>query len=194
MIVLRFDGLYRCLSNDSGENGNSSVRSPGSRPPGAPISKPGLLCYGWLITRKGVAVAQGHGAFTRGRNASSNVAEYLALIEGLDALIDLGIGSEPVEVRGDAKSIIDQMRGAAEVNAASIRPYFKRAGQLVSKLHRVDWIWMPRKNNREADTLSRRAMRQLRRDRSYYLNAVQFVTSHPRRERLTPVLDLRVYF
>ena len=49
--------------------------------------------------------------------AGSNAAEYLALIEGLEALEDLRIGNEPVEVRGDAKCVIDQMLGHAAVSS-----------------------------------------------------------------------------
>ena len=70
-----------------------------------------------------------------------------------------------------------------------------QAMRLAGRLRRVDWVWMPRKNNREADTLSRRAMRQLRRDHNYYQNAVLTATGQlRRRESLAPVLDLRVYF
>lgn len=200
MLILRFDGLYRGLSAGNEPDGHPASRNGNSQPgekdqPPRRRTKAGLLCYGWLITRKGVILAKGHGAFARSKNASSNVAEYLALIEGLDALLDLGIEDEAVEVRGDAKSIIDQMRGSAEVNAASIRPYYRQAIRLAGQLRRVDWVWMPRKNNREADTLSRRAMRQLRRDHNYYQNAVQTATGGlKRRESTAPVLDLRVYF
>lgn len=180
VITLRFDGLFRGVPRrlDS-------------------ASSAGFMCYGWLITRQGAVLAQGHGAFFRNKNANSNIAEYLALIEGLDAMMALDIGAETIEVCGDAKSIIDQMAGAAMVNAPSVRPLHRRAQQLAGQLPNVWWIWLPRKNNREADTLSRRAMRQLRLDRNYYLATTQAITADPQQGKLKngllPFMDLRVY-
>jgi ribonuclease HI len=178
MIVLRFDGLFRAF--------------PGSHALGI---NAGILCYGWLITRRGAVSAQGHGAFARSRAVNSSVAEYLALIEGLDAALDLLAGGEALEVRGDAKTIIDQMRGACEVNAPSIKPLYRQARALAERLERVQWVWAPRKNNREADQLSRRAMQQVRRDQRAYERLAQAVVNFPaRHRRLAPVLDLRVYY
>lgn len=180
MITLRFDGLFR------GVPGKAN-----------PASNAGFMCYGWLITRNGTMVAQGHGAFARNGHANSNIAEYLALIEGLDALLALEIGEEPIRVCGDAKSVIDQMRGEAVVNAVSIKPLYRRACQLANRLARVEWVWLPRRDNRDADTLSRRAMRQLRLDRGHYQAAIQAILTGRRRgtsvSSLLPVLDLRVY-
>jgi ribonuclease HI len=178
MIVLRFDGLFRSF--------------PGSQALGV---NAGILCYGWLITRRGVVAAQGHGAFARSRLVNSSVAEYLALIEGLDAAIDLGVSREMVEVRGDAKTIIDQMRGACDVNAASIKPLYRQASALANRIERVQWVWSPRKNNREADSLSRRAMHQVSRNRCAYQSLAEAMLNFPAQHRqLAPVLDLRVYF
>jgi ribonuclease HI len=180
MIILRFDGLFRGV--------------PGKTDP---ASNAGFMCYGWLITREGEMLAQGHGAFARGRYANSNIAEYLALIEGLDALLALGIRDETIQVCGDAKSVIDQMRGEAVVSAPSIKPLYLRARQLSDRLSQVQWIWLPRRDNRDADTLSRRAMRQLRLNRGHYQAIVQAITAGKYRglsiSSLLPVTDLRVY-
>ncbi len=180
MITLFFDGLFRSIHGK----------------PDSPVNA-GFMCYGWLILREKTVLAQGHGAFARPTQANSNIAEYLALIEGLDALLDLDIGDEYVQVYGDAKSIIDQMRGAAEVNAPSVRPLYLRAQRLADQLRSVSWTWMPRKHNRQADKLSRRAMRQLRLDRGFYQATVQAIASGQMKgksmARLVPVMDLRVY-
>jgi ribonuclease HI len=69
MITLSFDGLFKSVA--AGNNAKSQA---------------GILCYGWLIIKQRSLIAQGHGEFARGSDATSNVAEYLALIEGLDAL------------------------------------------------------------------------------------------------------------
>jgi ribonuclease HI len=179
MITLRFDGLFRGIpSNHCGR-------------------KAGVMCYGWLISRNGVLLARGHGAVARGKDATSNVAEYLALIEGLEALIDLGVSQETVKICGDSRCIIDQMRGAAAVNAPSMIPLHDKAARLVQHFRKLRWNWMPRKHNKEADSLTRRALRQVRLDPNVYQKAVAAIVTlnKPRRSsnRFLPLMDLRVY-
>lgn len=178
--ALRFDGLYRSFSGSS--NSKDSA---------------GFLCYGWLICRNDIVIAQGHGVFVRSLGASSNMAEYLALIEGLDALSDLGLEDEPVKVFGDAKSVIDQMNGVAAVSSEMIWPLFLRARQLSSRFINLRCIWTPRKNNKAADWLTRRAMRQIHADRRNYQAALKAVAngskSTKRSAKLFPLIDLRIF-
>ena len=180
MYTLRFDGLFRSFNSTNVTNQSA-----------------GFLCYGWLISRQDVLIAQGHGVFARCNNASSNVAEYLALIEGLDALSDLGLEDEPIKIFGDAKSIIDQMNGYAGVSSESIWPLYLRARQLSKRFINLKWIWIPRKNNKAADWLTRRAMRQIRCDQRSYqaaLRSAQTQTGNKRRStRLLPLIDLRIF-
>ncbi len=180
MYALRFDGLFRGLP---GKNGKTT--------------KAGIMCYGWLIFSDSMIVAQGHGAFARGAEASSNIAEYLALIEGLDALRDCGVEAEFVKVFGDSKTVIDQMRGAASVNSEGMWPLYLKAKRLAKYFVNLRWIWTPRKNNKEADRLTRRAMKQVRSDPSAYRATLQAIApgkkKGPRRRKLLPLIDLRVY-
>ncbi len=178
--ALRFDGLYRSFS------GSSNMKDSA-----------GFLCYGWLICRNEIVIAQGHGVFARSMGASSNMAEYLALIEGLDALSDLGLEDEPIKVFGDAKSVIDQMNGIASVSSETIWPLYMRARQLSSRFINLRWIWTPRKNNKAADWLTRRAMRQINSDRRSYqaaMKAVANISGKKRRSgKLLPLIDLRIF-
>ena len=180
MLTLSFDGLYRKLPEKEEQ-----------------IWKAGFMCYGWLILQSNIPIAQGHGVFARSQDANSNIAEFLALIEGLDALQDFAITGEPVCVCGDAKTIIDQMRGASQVHAANVRPLYRRARTLACRFTHIEWKWLPRQNNRLADDLTRKALRQIRHDQLNYSAAVQAVTtptSHLAQSgRLLQVLDLRVY-
>lgn len=180
MLTLRFDGLFREVHSNP-ERG----------------AKAGFLSYGWLISRGETIIARGHGVFAHHRDATSNVAEYLALIEGLEALDDLGIKNEPVEIRGDAKCIIDQMLGTANVSSARTKRLYQRAKQLAGRFLQVTWTWTPRRNNRAADLLTRLAMKQMRADRAGYQAAMQAIDpqngSRPPRNKFLPVIDLRVY-
>ncbi len=179
MITLRFDGLFRGIPS------NHSSR------------KAGVMCYGWLVSRRGVLLARGHGAVARGKDATSNVAEYLALIEGLEALIDLGATQEIVKICGDSRCIIDQMSGAAAVNAPSMIPLYNQATRLVQRFRKLRWNWMPRKHNKEADSLTRRALRQVRLDPNAYHAALAAIIAlnKPKQgsNRFLPLMDLRVY-
>jgi len=179
MYTMRFDGLFRSLKDG-----------------GSPNAAAGLLCYGWLIYRKEDVIAHGHGVFARCQGASSNVAEYVALIEGLDAMGDLGLEDETIKVFGDAKSVIDQMNGIASVSSEAIWPLFMRARQLGRRFIDVRWIWTPRKYNKAADLLTRRAMRQIHCDQKSYqvaLKAAAGTSGRQRSTRLLPLIDLRIY-
>lgn len=180
MITLQFDGLFRRIP--------SSPRQ---------TSKAGFMGYGWLILRNQVVIARGHGVVAHASNATSNIAEYLALIEGLEALADLGIQKEPLTVCGDSKCIIDQMCGAASVNAPGMKPLHRRAKRLCRRFLSITWNWTPRQENKDADSLTRRAMRQVRADPIHYQQAVKALDPHSLgrlpTDRFLPLLDLRIY-
>jgi ribonuclease HI len=132
----------------------------------------------------------------RRSDASSNIAEYLGLIEGLEALLDMGAEDEAVEIIGDARSVIDQMVGRAAVNSPSTRPLYRRAQRLANRFHRLLWTWTPRRKNHAADQLTRRAMRQIRANARQYretIHALEMERQPARSKDFFPLLNLRVY-
>ena len=174
MYTLRFDGLFKPV------NGKKSR------------STAGIMCYGWLIYKDNHLVARGHGAFAHNQLASSNTAEYLALIEGLEALSDMGIRGEPVEVIGDAQSVIDQMIGISTVNSVPTRTLYRRARRLVSVFRNLSLFWQPRAYNRDADRLTRHAMSQVHGRSSAYLSTLQSGGQRPSRS-WQPLIDFRIF-
>ena len=174
MYILQFDGMLR----SGNENWPNQF---------------GLLGYGWLIKRNNVEVAHGFGIFVRNCMAGSNIAEYLALLEGLEALVDLRIRDAAVEIRGDAKCVIDQMIGVASVSSPLTLELYRRARKLTRHFTSLTWTWVPRRENRQADSLSRRSFRYL----SYAscldqeINQPQLLSLYG--GRLTPLVDLRVH-
>jgi ribonuclease HI len=180
MYVLQFDGLFQRIDD----------LTPSS-------SQAGLLGYGWLITQDKVIVARGHGLLARGKEATSGVAEYIALVEGLDALLDLGVREEAVEVRGDAKFVIDQMTGKSDVNSSSVRPLHRRARRLARRFQQITWVWTPRKQNRQADALSRLGLSEYYRTPAYHQSAAQVISpdgiKKKKPRKFHSLVDLRVY-
>jgi ribonuclease HI len=175
MLTLEFDGLFR------GAPGNLHLTSDA-----------GVMCYGWVILRDDVVIARGHGGYARGRDASSNVAEYLALIEGLEALIDMQATREPLLICGDAKSVIQQMEGEASVSASSIKPLNRRALRLAQRFSDICWTWKPRRHNHTADALTRRALQQIKSNATQMESAFACAPGHSS-NRLRSLLDLRMY-
>ena len=174
MYLLQFDGMLRSTNGDWPDH-------------------IGLLGYGWLIERNNIEIAHGFGVFARRCMVGSNVAEYLALIGGLEALADLRLREEVVEIRGDAKCVIDQMIGQAAVSSPLTVEFHQRAQHLAKLFRALTWTWVPRRENRRADSLSRRSLRYLR-DASH-LDQEIHRSQHPAfyGGRLVPLVDLRIH-
>jgi ribonuclease HI len=176
MYQLRFDGMFRRYPNTD------------------PTIHAGFMGYGWIISRNNVMVAVGHGVFAHGKNATSGAAEYLALIEGLEALLDLGVKDEPVEIMGDARCVIDQVQGQAGIHSVSIKPLYHKVLRLTAHFTHLKWTWTARKHNRLADSLTRRAINRLERADPSFRNALK--AAHPDRKPSRAFLalsDFRMY-
>ena len=88
---------------------------------------------------------------------SNNVAEYAALIAGLQALIDRQRTDCRVVVQGDSMLVIKQMQGEWRVRAPHISLLHDRAQELAGRFRAIEFRWVPREENLDADELSRRA-------------------------------------
>ncbi|KAM1500220.1 hypothetical protein COP1_022997 [Malus domestica] len=83
---------------------------------------------------------------------SNNVAEYQALIIGLQMAINMGITA--LEVFGDSKLIINQLLTEYEVRKDDLILYFRLATQLLQQFETVTLEHVPRKENQIADALA----------------------------------------
>ena len=179
MYILEFDGLFRGM-----EGGAHST------------SKCGFMCYGWLIRKAGRIIARGHGTYLRSDDATSNVAEYLALIEGMEALMDMGVEKERVLIIGDSKTVINQMKGKSTANVDRIKKLNGRAKRIARKFYSAEYLWVPRRENHAADKLSRRALKQFKQDPRLYSYAMSYLDTeykkHKKNPPLYPLLDLRI--
>jgi ribonuclease HI len=88
--------------------------------------------------------------------ATNNVAEYRAVIAGLERA--KALGARRVHVRADSLLLVQQLRGVWKVKNAGLQPLRKEALRLVGGFDRVVFEHVPRGRNRAADALANRAM------------------------------------
>jgi ribonuclease HI len=133
-----------------------------------PYNPGGIACYAFIVkqlpqqqticTEYGLAAAE---PFTD--NASNNVAEYTAVMKGLEWLLvnrPESCRTETVVVKGDSQLVIYQIIGKYKVKAIRIILLHQRVLSLISRFKNIKIEWIPREQNKEADRLSYEAYRQ----------------------------------
>ncbi|CAL8988475.1 unnamed protein product, partial [Prunus brigantina] len=91
-------------------------------------------------------------SFSLSELCSNNVAEYQALIMGLQMAIEMKISS--LEVYGDSMLVINQLLTHYEVRKDDLIPYHQMATQLLERFDFVTLEHVPRKDNQMADALA----------------------------------------
>ena len=83
--------------------------------------------------------------------ATNNVAEYQALVSGLE--LAESFGAHRIEVRADSQLLIRQLEGRYRVKNAGLQPLYRRAMTLLKAYAEVDLAHVYREDNVEADAL-----------------------------------------
>jgi ribonuclease HI len=117
---------------------------------GAARGNPGPAGIGVQITTPdGAVVAE----IARGiGEATNNVAEYTAAIEGLTLARELG--ARMVTVRSDSQLLVHQLTGRYRVKTPHLQPLHRRVRNLVASFDRVSFEHVGRELNGEADRLA----------------------------------------
>jgi ribonuclease HI len=89
-----------------------------------------------------------------------HVAEYRALIRGLEAARSRGIGH--LRVCLDSALLVNQLNGRWKVKAEHLRPLHEQAVSLIQQFADITITWVPRKANAEADALASTPLEPLR--------------------------------
>ena len=125
------------LSTDGGARGN-----------------PGPAAYGYVLEAEDGTVLDARGE-TIGV-ATNNVAEYRALVAGLEKAVELGI--DELEVVSDSELLVKQMQGEYRVKNEALRELNDDANFLEKKLGRVRYTAVRREHNELADKLVNEAL------------------------------------
>ncbi len=84
-------------------------------------------------------------------SATNNVAEYRALLFGLELARELG--AEEVELIGDSELVVRQVNGEYRVKDAGLRPLYDEVKSALAELGRWSIRHVRRERNAEADRL-----------------------------------------
>ncbi len=87
---------------------------------------------------------------------TNNVAEYRALIAGLEAAAPFG--ARCMRVRADSMLVVQQVLGAWKVKQPHLRPLYERACALLADYDEVDIAHVRREYNVDADALVNAAL------------------------------------
>jgi len=117
---------------------------------GASRGNPGPAGAGAQITDPdGVVLAE----VTEGLGeATNNVAEYTAVIRGLERALELGAGS--VLLRSDSQLLINQLTGRYRVKSPHLQPLYRRVRELAAGFDSIEYEHVRRERNTEADRLA----------------------------------------
>jgi ribonuclease HI len=99
-----------------------------------------------------------HGASRYLGRCTNNVAEYQALLLGLQAADSLKI--EKLDVRLDSELIVRQLQGRYRVKDAKLQPLYKQVKTLTAKFGQCRFSHVPRSENARADELANQAIDQ----------------------------------
>jgi ribonuclease HI len=84
--------------------------------------------------------------------ATNNVAEYEALLMGLEALIKMG--KKKIRVQSDSQLLVRQLNGEYRVKDIKLKPLFERARELLRHFDAYRILHVPRESNKLADRLA----------------------------------------
>jgi len=120
---------------------------------GGSRGNPGPSGIGFTLTQGSIEVASG-GAFIG--TATNNVAEYEALIWGLENA--LALGAHRVEMIADSELMVKQVTGAYKIKNDALKALAYRVQTLLAELESWSFEHTLRHNNEDADALVNQAL------------------------------------
>jgi ribonuclease HI len=88
--------------------------------------------------------------------ATNNVAEYSALVAGLERAVEVGV--DDLEVVSDSELLVKQMRGEYRVKNRDLQTLFLDASRAAHDIGNVTYVHVRREHNELADRLVNEAL------------------------------------
>lgn len=121
---------------------------------GGSRGNPGPAAYAFVLEAEDGTVLDARGEAIG--VATNNVAEYRALVAGLERSVEAGV--DELEVISDSELLVKQMRGEYKVKNAALRRLSFEAAQLERQIGRVTYRAVRREHNELADSLVNEAL------------------------------------
>ena len=116
---------------------------------GGARGNPGPAAYGYVLETADGTVLAAHGEAIG--VATNNVAEYRALVAGLEKAAELGV--DELEVVSDSELLVRQMTGVYRIKNEALQELSSEAGRLARRVGRVTYLAVRREHNELADRL-----------------------------------------
>ncbi|MDD5569466.1 MAG: ribonuclease HI family protein [Candidatus Pacebacteria bacterium] len=130
---------------------------------GGARGNPGMAAIGVVFCNEKGECFKKYGQFL-GDEMTNNEAEYNAVISALKKLKALlgkeKIKSAEVEVRSDSELLVNQMNGEYKLTDERIQQFFITVWNLKIDYKKVNFVYIPREKNKEADRLVNEALDQ----------------------------------
>ncbi len=120
---------------------------------GASRGNPGRAAIGVVVLKDGAPVREIGETIGRTTN---NVAEYRALLRGLEEAAALG--ARTVRICSDSELVVRQLSGQYHVRSPQLAPLHRQAVSRLRQFDEVSVVYVPREQNRGADALANRAL------------------------------------
>jgi ribonuclease HI len=121
---------------------------------GGSRGNPGPAAFAYVLEADDGTVLAAHGEAIG--VATNNVAEYRALVAGLEKAAELQVGE--VEVVSDSELLVKQMKGEYKVRNEALRHLSVEAARLARRVGRVSYRAVRREQNELADRLVNEAL------------------------------------
>jgi ribonuclease HI len=121
---------------------------------GGARGNPGPAAAAYVLEAEDGTVLAAHGEAIG--IATNNVAEYRALVAGLESARELGV--DELEVVSDSELVVRQMRGEYKVKNEALRELSLRAASIARELGSVRYTAVRREHNELADRLVNEAL------------------------------------
>jgi ribonuclease HI len=86
---------------------------------------------------------------------TNNLAKYEAVCRGMELLLEASV--EAVEVFGDSKLVVSQLTEEYRCESESLFPLWMRCRELMTQFRYINFYWIPRSQNAEANDLAQKA-------------------------------------
>ena len=121
---------------------------------GGARGNPGPAAYGYVLEAEDGTILDARGE--RIGVATNNVAEYRALVAGLEKALELAVPE--VEVVSDSELLVKQMRGEYRVKNAALQELSIQAARIAREIGNVSYTAVRREHNELADRLVNEAL------------------------------------